>query len=82
MKFIFAGWHRPSSARLPKVNVYDDIKPLKGFRWQHSHPLKLRLFKPIYHLTMGSPSTVSNRFAYADKLRPSICNNVRLSING
>jgi hypothetical protein len=33
--------------------AYDAIEPLKDFDWKTTPPLKLRPFKPRYHLTMG-----------------------------
>jgi hypothetical protein len=33
--------------------AYDAIEPLKDFDWKTKPPLKLRPFKPRYHLTMG-----------------------------
>jgi hypothetical protein len=33
--------------------AYDAIEPLKDFDWKTTPPLKLRPFKPKYHLTMG-----------------------------
>jgi hypothetical protein len=34
-------------------NPYSDIDPLSNFDWQATEVLKLRPFKPKYHLTMG-----------------------------
>jgi hypothetical protein len=33
--------------------AYDAIEPLKDFDWKTTPPLRLRPFKPKYHLTMG-----------------------------
>ena len=33
--------------------AYEDIEPLHDFDWSSTPPLKLRPFKPKYHLTMG-----------------------------
>lgn len=33
---------------------FPEIKSLEEFSWKDEEPLKLRLFKPKYHLTMGT----------------------------
>lgn len=33
--------------------AYRDIEPLHDFHWESTPPVKLRPFKPKYHLTMG-----------------------------
>lgn len=33
--------------------MYEEIEPLTQLDWQSTPPMKLRLFKPKYHLTMG-----------------------------
>lgn len=35
------------------LKAYQDIEPLTEFDWQSTPPMKLRPFKPKYHLTMG-----------------------------
>lgn len=35
------------------LEAYRDIEPLHGFDWESTPPIKLRPFKPKYHLTMG-----------------------------
>jgi hypothetical protein len=37
--------------------AYDAIEPLKDFDWKTTPPLKLRPFKPRYHLTMGKDNS-------------------------
>jgi hypothetical protein len=37
-------------------NPYEDIEPLHDFDWSTTDPIKLRPFKPVYHLTMGMHS--------------------------
>jgi hypothetical protein len=37
-----------------REDVYDAIEPLPDFDWQNTPPLKIRPFKPKYHLTMGT----------------------------
>lgn len=34
-------------------DVYTAIEPLLDFDWKSTQPIKLRPFKPKYHLTMG-----------------------------
>ena len=40
---------------------YSLIIPLPNFVWQTIEPLKIRPFKPKYHLTMGMQSCLSNK---------------------
>ena len=56
---------RPTGAGLPrndKPNVQADkeayyaITPLRTFDWRETKPIKIRPFKPRYHLTMGQQS--------------------------
>jgi hypothetical protein len=35
------------------LSAYEAIEPLRNFDWKSTPPLKLRPFKPKYHLTMG-----------------------------
>jgi hypothetical protein len=35
------------------LRAYQDIEPLHDFDWESTPPMKLRPFKPKYHLTMG-----------------------------
>ena len=35
------------------LRTYQDIEPLHDFDWESTPPMKLRPFKPKYHLTMG-----------------------------
>ena len=32
---------------------YEDIEPLKNFDWSTTTPMRIRPFKPKYHITMG-----------------------------
>lgn len=45
----------------PKDDVeptsYPPVEPLPDFEWQKKEPLKLRPFKPKYHLTMSTNSS-------------------------
>jgi hypothetical protein len=42
--------------------AYHAIDPLPGFEWESTPPIKIRPFKPKYHLTMGECSSeISNR---------------------
>ena len=53
---IFAKPHDQQSADWPS------IRPLEGFDWEKKEPLRIRPFKPVYHLSMGlqrcDPSTL------------------------
>ena len=47
-------------ARLPVIRHEDDIiakfsdiVPLTDFNWRQAEPLKLRVFKPKFHMTLG-----------------------------
>lgn len=35
------------------VDPYQDIEPLHDFDWSRTQPIKIRPFKPKYHMTMG-----------------------------
>jgi len=35
------------------LRAYQDIEPLHDFDWESTPPMKVRPFKPKYHLTMG-----------------------------
>jgi len=42
------------------LKAYQAIEPLRDFDWQSTPPMKLRPFKPKYHLTMGKkPATLA-----------------------
>lgn len=45
------------ASKLPIQNEdpYLAIEPLHDFDWKSTEPLKIRPFKPKYHLTMGTP---------------------------
>ena len=53
------------------LRVYQDIEPLHDFDWESTPPLKLRPFKPKYHLTMGKVQSslinvfVTDRLAFS-----------------
>lgn len=36
------------------LRAYRNIEPLHDFDWESTPPMKLRPFKPKYHLTMGN----------------------------
>lgn len=36
------------------LDAYSNITPLADFEWRDTEPIKLRPFKPKYHLTMGT----------------------------
>lgn len=47
------------------LRAYQDIEPLNDFDWESTPPMKLRPFKPKYHLTMGEDAfTTINKIAY------------------
>jgi hypothetical protein len=49
--------------------AYHAIDPLPDFDWESTPPIKIRPFKPKYHLTMGERSSeISNR-----ETRPRPC---------
>ena len=53
--FLGGIWRRkglPSTAPLEK-SAYMDISPLLEFDWAATEPLRIRPFKPKYHMTMG-----------------------------
>lgn len=35
------------------IDPYDSIEPLEDFDWSTTEPIRIRPFKPKYHLTMG-----------------------------
>ena len=41
------------------MRAYHDIEPLHDLDWKATPPLKLRPFKPKYHLTMGKDAVDS-----------------------
>jgi hypothetical protein len=41
------------------LKAYQDIEPLHDFDWESTPPMKLRPFKPKYHLTMGKEPSIS-----------------------
>jgi hypothetical protein len=41
------------------LRAYRDIEPLHDFDWESTPPMKLRPFKPKYHLTMGKGRELS-----------------------
>jgi hypothetical protein len=43
------------------LNAYQDIEPLHDFGWESTPPIKLRPFKPKYHLTMGKVESNYNQ---------------------
>lgn len=45
--------------------AFPEIERLEGFKWQDTAPVKLRAFKPKYHLTMGEFIVAQRRPYYA-----------------
>lgn len=41
------------------LKAYQDIESLHEFDWESTPPMKLRPFKPKYHLTMGKEAVTS-----------------------
>jgi hypothetical protein len=55
------------------LKAYQDIEPLHDFDWESTPPMKLRPFKPKYHLTMGKISNrASTKIFVTDRLAFSI----------
>lgn len=46
-----------NNARVPKTPGFPPVETLENFDWKTTEPIKLRPFKPIYHLTMGMHMT-------------------------
>lgn len=47
------------------VDPYDAIKPMQGDEnWATTPPIKLRPFKPKYHMTMGELTVISKKNHY------------------
>ena len=44
---------RDAAEQEDPLRAYQDIEPLHDFDWESTPPMKLRPFKPKYHLTMG-----------------------------
>lgn len=54
-----ASWRtRPKSAEQPEKDPYEAIEPLPKFDWASTEPIRIRPFKPKYHMTMGRTYTV------------------------
>jgi hypothetical protein len=47
---------KKAAEREGPLKAYQDIEPLENFDWESTPPMKLRPFKPKYHLTMGKES--------------------------
>lgn len=45
---------------------FPEIEQLEGFKWQDAAPIKLRTFKPKYHLTMGEFMTAEYHPTHAN----------------
>lgn len=43
----------PVSENEDALAAYQNIEPLSDFDWASTPPIKIRPFKPKYHLTMG-----------------------------
>ena len=48
-------------------NPYDDIEPLHNFDWSSTEPIKIRPFKPKYHLTMALENITLSDLVAIDK---------------
>lgn len=46
--------------KLQDIDTQREIVPLTDFDWKTTEPLKIRSFKPVYHLTMGMSSLSNN----------------------
>ena len=56
------------------IDPYQDIEPLPNFDWQTTTPLKIRPFKPKYHLTMALENCplselIANDNTYLDRIQ-------------
>jgi hypothetical protein len=61
-----------------KKDPYSLINPLLNFAWQTTEPLKLRPFKPKYHLTMGMQPLLSNERILHFIIKTKLCPNLHL----
>ena len=50
-----------------KSNPYEDIEPLHNFDWSTTEPIKMRPFKPKYHLTMALENIALSDLVAMDK---------------
>lgn len=50
---------RDAAEQEDPLRAYQDIEPLHDFDWESTPPMKLRPFKPKYHLTMGKEALES-----------------------
>jgi hypothetical protein len=50
------------------LKAYQHIEPLRDFEWAATPPMKLRPFKPKYHLTMGKKISINPRCDYVFNL--------------
>ncbi|KAF2006887.1 hypothetical protein P154DRAFT_454671 [Amniculicola lignicola CBS 123094] len=59
----------PSENAKPQspTNAYYDIEPLKDFNLETTEPIKIRPFKPKYHLTMAIENTTLSDLVAMDK---------------
>lgn len=44
---------KSSTGEDKEVDPYHSLEPLQDFDWSSTEPIKIRPFKPKYHLTMG-----------------------------
>lgn len=56
---------------------YPPIEPLQDFDWRTKEPVKIRPFKPKYHLTMSMSTVPADRNAASDARRYPRCNSQR-----
>jgi hypothetical protein len=47
------------------LKAYQEIEPLLNFDWKSTPPMKLRPFKPKYHLTMGKKLLIPDVFMFS-----------------
>ena len=50
-----------------KIDAYTEITPLSDFNWKDEEPIRLRPFKPAYHLTMALENMPFSELVAMDK---------------
>ncbi|KAA8576691.1 hypothetical protein EYC84_006768 [Monilinia fructicola] len=53
--------------RFNNEKIPDNIVPLPNFDWHTTEPLKIRPFKPVYHMTMGLQSCSPSELIEMDR---------------
>lgn len=61
---------------------YPPVEPLSDFDWKTKEPVKIRPFKPKYHLTMSMCTFPTERELASDAHRYPGCNRQRAHRNG